>query len=69
MKTTKETDIEKKTIKQHIKSVGIFYLFLSCVGATIYMLLVKVPNAPEWVNYPILLGTTISAVVAWYYRG
>lgn len=66
MKTTE--DKKGKSIMDHAKEWGVFYLFLSNIIAVGYLLMVRVPNAPEWVNYPVALGVGISAVVAWAYN-
>ncbi len=65
MSKDKETK-QKKSLKQVFKSVGIFYIFVSCMLATVYLVLVKVPNAPSWATYPVALGTAIAALVAWF---
>ena len=63
---SKETD--KKTLKEHIINAGIFYLFMCQMGATMYLLLVRIPSAPKYAVVPVALGTFISAVIAWYNR-
>lgn len=58
----------KKTFKQHIKEAGLLYLFLSNLGATMYLVAVRIPDMPVWATAPISLGTAISAGIAWYNR-
>lgn len=58
----------KKTFTQHIKEAGILYLFLCNIGASLYLLVVRIPNVPVWATYPVVIGTVISAGIAWYKR-
>lgn len=63
---TKENEPTKKSIKQHLLSGGILYLFICNFIATFYLVMVKIPNTPAWATYPIAIGTLITAVVIWF---
>lgn len=62
----KDNETPKKTLKEHAKEAGIFYLFLCNLLATFYLVLVTVPTAPQWATYPVAIGTAITALVAWF---
>lgn len=58
--------MSKETNKKNLLSAGILYLFLCNIIAVGYLLIVRVPSAPVWATYPIVVGVAISAGIAWF---